>query len=301
MNSFLQKLKLWIVNFLFNHIYPKCNNVIYYTSYDGDVCVPELLIYQPFGNCNIVYNYVNKWGIGKIKFDGNVTLIGAYTFANCANLKTICIPNSVTNIDLGAFNNCTISGFYGKFATHDNRSIIKNKSLQAVALNGIDTYTIPHNVDMLNSNFQNINRPDLTVVINHDCGNCNSFMNSRIKLYCNLSYVPEYAFKYNEFTKITLSPEVKSIDDKAFMRSEGTFDYETGERRVVDKQCDIICESTIPPCIGTNVFCSIAPGTDDDWEMDQFYYNRIFVPDGTISMYKRVWLTQAPYICETIN
>ena len=78
------------------------NNQIWYTSSDGKV--------RPYGNdvfgANIVTN-VYENGKGVITFDGNVTSIGDWAFADCTSLTNITIPNSVTSIGDYAFANCT--------------------------------------------------------------------------------------------------------------------------------------------------------------------------------------------------
>ena len=78
------------------------NNVIYYTSSDGQVITPANA--DVFG-ANIVSNeYVGGRGI--ITFDGEVTSIGSDAFRNRIRLISIEIPNSVTSIEIGAFYYC---------------------------------------------------------------------------------------------------------------------------------------------------------------------------------------------------
>ena len=79
------------------------NNVIYYTSSDGQVVTPNKT--DVFGASIVSNEYVGGRGI--ITFDGEVTSIGEWAFNGCDNLRSIIIPNSVTSIGDGAFNNCT--------------------------------------------------------------------------------------------------------------------------------------------------------------------------------------------------
>ena len=51
-----------------------------------------------------------------------------------------------------------------------------------------------------------------------------------------------------------------------------------------------------PPVIGKGVFRSIAPGTDEDWEMDKFYYNGVYVPNESVALYKKEWKGYSDYI-----
>ncbi len=81
------------------------DNVIYYTSSDGNIV-------QPYDNdtfgANIVSNeYVE--GIGRIVFDGPVTKIGGLAFNDCKNLQSVNIPDKVTKIGGRAFYNTGIS------------------------------------------------------------------------------------------------------------------------------------------------------------------------------------------------
>lgn len=77
------------------------NNVIYYTSTDGNIVTPHKT--DVFG-ANIVSNdYADGQGI--ITFDGDVTSIGDGAFSDCYSLASITIPNSVATIGDSAFHN----------------------------------------------------------------------------------------------------------------------------------------------------------------------------------------------------
>jgi hypothetical protein len=79
------------------------NNVIYYTSSDGEVVTP----YDPgvFG-ANIVSNEYSG-GVGIISFDGNVVSIGDSAFYGCTNLTSINLGTSISSIGSYAFYGCT--------------------------------------------------------------------------------------------------------------------------------------------------------------------------------------------------
>ena len=79
------------------------NNEIWYTSTDGKIVTPN----DPGAfYANIVSNtYVNGKGI--IRFDGDVTRVGAMAFYDCGNLKSISLPETVNAIGDRAFLWCS--------------------------------------------------------------------------------------------------------------------------------------------------------------------------------------------------
>ena len=79
------------------------NNVIYYTSTDGNAITPYAT--DVFG-ASIVSNEYNE-GQGSIVFDGAVTCIGDNAFQSCQTLSSISIPESVVRIGSHAFWWCT--------------------------------------------------------------------------------------------------------------------------------------------------------------------------------------------------
>ena len=79
------------------------NDEILYTSSSGNIVKPNKT--NVFG-ANIVSNTYSN-GKGVIKFDRDVTSIGAWAFKDCKGLTSITIPNSVTSIGSNAFDFCT--------------------------------------------------------------------------------------------------------------------------------------------------------------------------------------------------
>ena len=80
----------------------------------------------------------------------SVTTINDSAFRNCVNLKEISIPNNVQKIGSGVFSLCaSLSAFKEKYASADNRSLIVNDTLVAIAPQGITSYTVPEGVKVL--------------------------------------------------------------------------------------------------------------------------------------------------------
>ena len=75
-----------------------------------------------------------------------VTSIGEYAF--CASrLTSVTIPDSVAFIGKSAFERCSsLSAFYGKFASADNRCLVVEGELRAFAPAGLTEYIIPDGV-----------------------------------------------------------------------------------------------------------------------------------------------------------
>ena len=115
---------------------PSQNNVIYYTSTDGQVVTPNMS--DVFG-ANIVSNeYVG--GKGVITFDGDVTSIGDNAFSFCYQLTSIAIPNSVTSIGNNAFDSCSLTSI-----TIPN-SVTSINDYAFARCHGFSTVSIPNSV-----------------------------------------------------------------------------------------------------------------------------------------------------------
>ena len=80
----------------------KPNNILYYTSSDGNVAIP--FDETAFGAKILSNEY--SGGMGRIIFDGPVTSIGRNAFYQNKTLKTIDLPETVSTIGDNAFNNC---------------------------------------------------------------------------------------------------------------------------------------------------------------------------------------------------
>ena len=117
---------------------------ICYTSIDEKIVEPYDK--SVFG-ANIVSNTYED-GVGVILFDDVVTKIGDNAFLNCQRLKSVTIPNGVTEIGSAPFSCCAnLAEFNGKFATADKRAIIANSVFCAYTTRCESTeYSVPTGV-----------------------------------------------------------------------------------------------------------------------------------------------------------
>lgn len=113
------------------------NNEIWYTSTDGQVVTPD----NPdvFGAAIVSNTYTD--GKGTITFDGPVTQIGNSAFWQCANLKSISLPETVTDLHISAFGRC--SGLEKAELPSTLKTIGQDAFEECTALTGI---TIPESV-----------------------------------------------------------------------------------------------------------------------------------------------------------
>ena len=166
------------------------NNEIWYTNGSTTQATTPYKT-DVFGGANIVSNTYNAekecW---VIKFDGDVTEIGKWTFQgstitsiyvpkgvtkigqwafyDCYRLISATIPDSVTEIADSAFSECDrLEKFNGKIASKDGRCLILNGEIRAFAPYGLTEYTIPDGVTMIGraifsgcSNLTSVTVPD---------------------------------------------------------------------------------------------------------------------------------------------
>lgn len=95
-----------------SEVLPSSNNVIYYTSTDGQVVTPYRNgsggtgsdMTAGFGAKILSNTYVD--GLGIIRFDGDVSKV-YFGFIDCSTLRTIILPSSIIEIGTSAFDSCT--------------------------------------------------------------------------------------------------------------------------------------------------------------------------------------------------
>lgn len=120
------------------------NNMIFYTSSDGNVVTP-LSSNSRFG-ANIISNTYSN-GLGVIEFDAPVTSVGIESFRDCIKLETIILPSSVTTIESYSFNGCT-----GLILITIPSSVTRIASAAFGGCSGLTSITIPSSVTSIGPN-----------------------------------------------------------------------------------------------------------------------------------------------------
>jgi len=170
------------------------DNIIYYTSTDGNIVKPYNE--SAFG-ANIISNEYND-GIGRIIFDGIVQNIGSTAFRGCKELLSINIPLTVTSIGYGAFESC--------------------KKLQIIntlkSVTAIGEHAFAH-CDCLMS----ITLPKAITSIEewsfYGCDRLNE-----IDIPSNVVKIGKESFAYSSLEKLILHEGLEIIEDGAFVHSE---------------------------------------------------------------------------------
>ena len=171
------------------------------------------------------YAFYNCSSLTNLTISEGVTQIGEYSFSDCKNLTSVTIPNSVTLIGDCAFEGCkNLTGFYGKYASADNRCLIVNGVLNSFIPTELTEYTIPSNVTSIGDSvfsgcsLTSITIPDTVATIGYEAfRECHSLKN--VLIGRGVEIIESFAFyNCNSIEHITLPEGLTSIGSYAFDR-----------------------------------------------------------------------------------
>ena len=145
--------------------------------------------------------YLHGNSISDLVIPDSVTAVGNNAFSGYEGLTSVTIPDSVTSIGRSVFGNCkSLKGFYGKFASEDNRCLIIDGALEYFASAGLTEYTIPDGVRSI-GNFVFSGCTGLTSITITD----------------SVTSIGSYVFYgCTGLTSVTIPDSVTSIDNSAF-------------------------------------------------------------------------------------
>ncbi len=310
------------------------NNKIYYTTTDGKRMFPTYTEPSYFGAMLVSNTYED--GQGVLTFDDEVTIIRASAFedfcsdGNCNRLATITIPKSVTIIEEKAFCDCcSLTAFYGEFASTDNLCLIVDGVLISFANScGVTQYTIPDSITKIGkwafsgcTSLASITIGNSVAEIGHGAfSRCTSLTSITIpdsvismgdgvfyectgELIIKSKFIESSVDPYSlggdwisgaKFTKLTIGDNITKIGDEAL------------------RHCNSIISITIPNSVTeigrnafdctaqTEIYCkATTPPTGNSM---MFGYNasgcKIYVPRNSVSAYKAAtyWKNYASYI-----
>ena len=241
-------------------------------------------------------------GITSITIPNSVTSIGACAFQKCSDLSSIIIPNSVTNLGDSIFMECSSL----KSVTLSNS--VTSIGSYAFSNSGLTSVSVPNSVTSIGNyafygcwSLTSVTFPNSVTSIGegafYNCSSLTSVHICDIAAWCKISFkdgsanplchanhlyingqkiseltipnsvtsIGDYAFFYcTDLTAVTIPNSVTRIGNYAFYATIPNDTYWLGVA------CDVTCEATTPPVLGTRVFA------------DPY----IIVPCGTLDTYK---------------
>ena len=271
----------------------KCasNEILYLTK----SCLPtELGTYDDWG-ANLKSNTYGEDGVGKLRFDAEITAIPSSAFSGKDLLTYIKLPDSIISIGNYAFSGCSsLAAFYGRLASEDNRCLIVDGVLSSFAPAGLIEYTIPAIVTSIGnaalcgcSSLTSVTIPNSVTSIGDSAfRGCSSL--TSVTIGDNVTTIGELAFREcSSLTSITIPDSVTEIGGEAF------------------SICKSLTSVTIPDgvtLIGyrafssnenlTSVYCKPTTPPTADHDMFPNYSSKlkIYVPRNSVDAYK-----SAPY------
>lgn len=231
-----------------------------------------------------VHEWDSSTGDGRVIYDESVTSIGNYAFQNCANLRSVTIPNSVTSIGEMAFYYCTnlISVTIPNSVTSIGYGAFYNCS-------GLTSVTIPNSVTNVGSNtfYRCSGLTSVTI------GNSVTSIGDRAFQYCSkltsvtigdsVTSIGNNAFEQCSVTSIEIPNSVTSIGDQAFLNCKSLISVTIGDSVTSigssaftsnTSLAYIYCLPIIPPTLKQNTWNNVSTSIP------------VYVPAGSVSAYQ---------------
>ena len=197
-----------------------------------------------------------------------LSYIANEAFWGCVSLKKIELPHNITSIGEAAFSWCTsLTTFYGKFASEDNRCLIVDGKLIAFAPAGLIEYTIPDSVTSIGeaaflgcTSLTSVTIPDSVTSIGEEAFyNCGSL--TSVTIPDSVTTIGDFAFdSCYSLTSVTIPDSVTEIGWYAFIYCSSLE--------------SVYCKPTTPPAGRYYMFESSASG------------RKIYVPTASVEAYK---------------
>ncbi len=261
--------------------------------YTGDIAIPAKVTYESIeynvtsiGDNAFYVGYPGRTNLKSVELPNSITNIGSSAFSHNKGLTSIIIPNSVTNIGSNAFYNCS-----GLISLTLSNNITSIESGTFYGCSGLTTIDIPNGVTSIDSQaFYNcsgltsINIPNSITTMDgvYIFSGCSSLIS--IRLPNNLSEIGGYAFmNCIKLISIDIPNSVTSIKRSAFdgcsnlkfvTIGSGIEDIKKNSFANCDELADVYC------------FAQSVPTTvSDAFENSYVNFVNLHVPAASVSTY----------------